>query len=361
MKQPIHFLFLALTLFFISGCTEESSNGTSSSEFDRSAMLENMADNVIMPAYTALNIEVQALNNAASDFSFAPDAQKLSALREQWLRSAEQWQNCNAFNFGPASDTQGTLLENIGTFPADIESIEGYISAVDTSLANFNRDSRGFYGMEYLIFGNGISDDEILTAFAENTNRAAYLRAVSGDISERVAETELGWTDYRISFIENDGTDVGSSVSMLYNEFVKSYESIKNFKLGLPLGLRAGQTDIAPELVEARFSGHSRELMRIHLAAIEEIYSGKNGIGFDDYLRSTEGGEALAGSIDAQVSLWDEKFTAVPSGSLAETIRTNPKPVIELHTELQKGTRFFKSDMSSLLGISITFNSGDGD
>jgi uncharacterized protein len=42
-------------------------------------------------------------------------------------------------------------------------------------------------------------------------------------------------------------------------------------------------------------------------------------------------------------------------------VAQNHPTVDALHTELQKHTRFFKSDMSSLLGIAITFSSGDGD
>ena len=37
------------------------------------------------------------------------------------------------------------------------------------------------------------------------------------------------------------------------------------------------------------------------------------------------------------------------------------EPYKNLHDELQKSTRYVKSDMSSLLGISITYSSGDGD
>jgi uncharacterized protein len=46
---------------------------------------------------------------------------------------------------------------------------------------------------------------------------------------------------------------------------------------------------------------------------------------------------------------------------LAEQIITSPVAVEALHTQLQRHTPYFKSDMSSLLGIQITYPSGDGD
>jgi hypothetical protein len=46
---------------------------------------------------------------------------------------------------------------------------------------------------------------------------------------------------------------------------------------------------------------------------------------------------------------------------MSELIRSNPQALVALHTEMQKLTRFIKSEMSSLLGISITYSSGDGD
>mgnify|MGYP007059449494 CR=1 FL=1 len=46
---------------------------------------------------------------------------------------------------------------------------------------------------------------------------------------------------------------------------------------------------------------------------------------------------------------------------MSELITTDAGRLENLHTEMQKLTRFFKSELSSLLGISITYSSGDGD
>jgi hypothetical protein len=74
------------------------------------------------------------------------------------------------------------------------------------------------------------------------------------------------------------------------------------------------------------------------------------------------GGEALINSTENQWAVVKNAYNAVPqTPRISAQILSNPTPFDNFHTELQKHTRFFKSDMSSLLGIAITFSSGDGD
>ena len=46
---------------------------------------------------------------------------------------------------------------------------------------------------------------------------------------------------------------------------------------------------------------------------------------------------------------------------LSELVVNDPAKAEAIFTELQKMTRFIKGDMSSILGIAITYSSGDGD
>lgn len=74
------------------------------------------------------------------------------------------------------------------------------------------------------------------------------------------------------------------------------------------------------------------------------------------------GGSELIALTEAQWSKVEDALNAVPTDQPFSVLVANEHPAVDaLHTELQKHTRFFKSDMSSLLGIAITFSSGDGD
>ncbi|GAB4125654.1 MAG: hypothetical protein OHK0045_10110 [Raineya sp.] len=360
-------LLIAISSLVFLAC--KKNNSEPSERFDRARMLENYAQNLIKPAYQDLQNQVNALKTAADAFVANTNLQNLQALQVAWQNAYIAWQYVNAYNFGPAGE-QGTrkgLIEEIGTFPVSETKIESIITNNNANFNDFNRDARGFLAVEYLIFHLNNDNDAILSNFA-SANRKNFLSGVVNNIKTRVDEVVAAWNgSYFNEFISNAGTDVGSSTSQLYNEFVKSFESIKNFKAGLPLGKRPGQVQAEPTRVEAYYSGKTRQMMNEHLQAIENIYYGKtkdgtDGIGFKEYLENVEGGTNLIASTQNQWTAVKNAFNAVPqTPRISEQITNSPAAFDNLHTELQRHTRFFKSDMSSILGIAITFSSGDGD
>lgn len=362
-------LSLLLALLAVPSC-DSGSGGGSSDNFDRQAMLRNYADNLIQPACIQLQNRANALHAAVEVFATNPEATLLADVRTAWQNIYTDWQYANAYNFGPAGESglRKGLIEEIGTFPASTTKIEAAIAAGTWNLDDFNRDARGLPAIEYLIFGENQSADEVAADLAANASRLNYLAALTADLRDRSNEVLTAWNGtYRNEFIQNDGTDVGSSTSQLYNEFVRSYEAIKNFKLALPLGKRPGQVQTEPQLVEAYYSGLSLDMLKHHFAAIENIWygrarSGQDGTGFREYLESVEGGPALIADTETQLAALKAALNAVPaSPAMSAQIAGDKAPLEALYTEFSKMTRYFKSDMSSLLGIAITFSSGDGD
>lgn len=363
-----YLLCVALLLASCSG----GANQPGTDNFDRRAMLLQIADSIIIPAYSATSIHTTAMQSAVESFCAAPGEQTLSAAQVAWKSAYLEWQDALTFNFGPGETVYGTLLENIGTFPVRISAgtgvdsakkgIEDFISAGDYSLQNFARDTRGFLAIDYLLFSENSA--VIVQKFSGDAghNRREYLRAVAKDIAKKVNETTIGWTSYKSEFLAKNGTDAGSSTAILFNELNKSYELIKNYKVGVPAGKRVGQTTSEPTKAEAYYSGISLECIRRHFAAVQIIWHGKNGIGFDEYLAAIQGGSELATETKTQFDEIEKALSKFPvNARFSDEIQTNFINVDALHTELQKCTRFLKSDMSSLLGISITYSSNDGD
>jgi len=365
--RPFQFLLPALLLLF--ACCDTNKNGPTDT-FDRGAMLQNFADNLIRPAYNELLDKILVFDDAVSTFHATPSIENLNAMQTAWQEAYFQWQFANAYNFGPAGEAglQKGLIEEIGTFPASAAKLEANLGSGIWNVTDFNRDTRGFPAIEYLIFGSGATHEDIVTAFLNNQHHKAYLTALSENLADRVETVVNAWNGaYYTEFTNNKGTDAGSSTSQFYNEFVRSFESAKNFKLGLPLGKRPGQIQAEPQLVEAWYSGKSLECLRLHLTAIENIWygrskSGQDGIGFREYLEKVEGGPALIISTETQLAALRTALAAVSDSPALSVQITNVNPQLEsLYTEFQKMTRYFKSDLSSLLGIAITFSSGDGD
>ncbi|GAA4398930.1 hypothetical protein GCM10023187_10080 [Nibrella viscosa] len=367
-QQRKKWLMLLVLSGGISACSQPGETVNTGRNFDRKAMLQQYADNLIRPAYADLQAKVNALNTAATIFAGAPTAANLTAVQTTWTDAYTAWQYANAYNFGPAGEEgiRKGLIEEIGTFPTTTSKVEATIAANNANFNDFNRDARGLPAVEYLIFNSEGSNAQILTSF-QLANRRNFLTAATADIKRRVDEVVAGWNTYTNSFVSRNGTDAGSATSELYNEFIRSYESIKNFKVALPLGKRPGQTAAEPARAEGYYSGQSLLFIKNHLTAIENIWygrsrDGKAGVGFKEYLENVEGGQALVASTEAQLGNVRKALNALPETvPLSQQIRTNPAAVENVLNECQKLTRFFKSDMSSLLGIAITFASGDGD
>jgi hypothetical protein len=354
------FLFLA---FGFSSCNDKDDD--SSDDFDRKTLLKNYANNIITPAYkNSLDLSNE-LKDAITSFNNNSTEATLSTAKQKWKNAYKAWQYSSSFNFGPAAEEglNKSLNEEIATFPVNEVKIE---NAVESQVVNdFNRDARGFLAIEYLLFN---SDENTTLVEFENQKRKTYLNLLIGQITDRISTVYNQWNGtYSTSFVENTGTDAGSSVSLLYNEFVKDFEALKNFKVELPLGKRPGQTSAEPELVEAFYSGESLTMIGEKLNSINNFYQGINssgfeGVGFTTYLENVEGGEAL---IEATTKQWNNVMVAynnIPKNiSMSQQIENSPVLIEAFQIELQKQIRFFKSDMSSVLGIAITYASGDGD
>jgi uncharacterized protein len=375
-------LSLVLASIVLVSCNQtQPSNQPQSQQqggFDRSVFLRETATNLIIPAYREAQSRVAALGTSIQAFAQAPNEQTLQAAQAAWVAAYKAWLRASPFDFGPAESSFGTLRENIAVFPTSPQRTEQFIAENKSDLNNFNRDTRGLHGIEYLLFARPASETVSAFANANGANRRQYLLAVTADVRTRLDAVANRWlapqggqNSYADEFARNNGTAIGSSTSLLFNEFVKSYEELKNFKLGVPFGLRAGQTMAAPQSLEGAYSQRSLEFMQIQLQIIEEIWAGKTTLadgsmrdftGFEEYLASATGGRELITSTTTQLAALKAALRAVPtSPTLSALIAANHPSLAALHTEAQKMTRFFKSDMSSLLGISITFSSSDGD
>jgi predicted lipoprotein len=359
---------LALVIGVMIACSDSKNE---SPDFDRTTLLTDIADHVIVPQFTQAQTDIHALHAAIATFTAGVTAENLGAARASWRTAHTSFQYINSFNFGPggAEGAQRTMVEEIGVFPVSAALIEQKISTNTFAMTDAKRDTRGLLTIEYLLFGPDADEDNIVASYASQ-NRRDYLTAVADHLQTYIDAAAAAWKgSYRTAFVSNNGTDVGSSTSLLYNEFVKSYEILKNFKLGLPLGVLAGQMQREPEQVEAYYSGYSLQLIQAHYRSAVNIWNGTAAdgtdyTGFQEYLAEVAGGAELIATTEQQLAVIQTALSAIPeTPALSAQIASDGAmaKVLTLHDELQKNTRYFKADMSSRLGIAITYSSGDGD
>ncbi len=367
MKKLILVIIIIIPLFSFSSCDDPT--GSVNQAYDRKAMLEYTARNTIIPLYGDMYQAVRSFDSTLHSFSENQNEQNAQELRNSWRNMAEAWQYVVFFDFGPAQMSDGSLFQNIGTFPASALKIDSYINAKDTSFKNFDRDSRGLYTLEYLIFKDSTS---IIQSIKDQPFKLVYAKAVSKNILARIESVFSQWQGaYGTAFINNDGAQAGSSISDLYNSFVFHFEVMKNYNLGLPMGKRAGQVNSEPSKVEGYYSGYSTALLKAKYTALRHLWFGYARLslasslsakGFKEYILSVENGPRLVEDTETQ---WNVIGTAVNALDakipLQSLITTQSSQLDQIFAEMTKHTRFIKSEMSSLLGISITYASGDGD
>ncbi|MEM6643577.1 MAG: imelysin family protein [Bacteroidota bacterium] len=356
------------SILMIVACGDDDTNvlddePNDSAEFDRTQLLESLADSLIIPNFESLQGSINSLNDAILTFNGETTQQNLEAAKSAWEQAAIDFQHTSAFGFGPGEVLLGPFTNILGVFPVDEDLVEQRMLEDNFDLSNsFDLDIRGLYTIEYLLYGDPFSTTDIVANFDQD--RKDYLLLIITEVKTTVDEIVAEWNStYRAQFIVDNSTSAGSAISLLYNEFVKDYEIIKNLKIELPAGLTAGIPQ-DPTFVEAYYSGISSTLIEENFESSKNIYFGRTreGLeftGFDAYLESVVGGADLVAETIPVVAQIDQTISALPSGRLSENL--DDSNVTLLRNQLQDNTKNFKSSMSSLLGISITFNSGDGD
>lgn len=335
--------------------------------FDQSLFLENYAYNIILPSLERLTKESGHLQNAVIALNQNRDAENLVKAQQAWDKTYSAWIKISLLNFGPggAEGRRRTLSEEVALWPISVNGIEEKIKSEDSDLNDSKRNTRGLLAIEYLLFHE---DPASILESSQLSDRLNYLERIVEKLDAQLSQFDKDWQDnYLTTFVENYGTTVKSSTTLMFNEMVRSFEALRDIKLGIPMGLVAGQSGPQPELAEARFSRKSLEYLLTSYTSIVSFWEGKkengeDGIGWEEYLRSVEGGEELVKKIREKFTKINSIIETIPADlSLGELAMNNNSELTELYAELQELTRYFKGESSSLLSLAITFSSGDGD
>jgi hypothetical protein len=340
-------------------------------DFDQQAMLTNYADNLIVPRFNDLQVGTALMDGAAQAFCAAPSTSMLVEAKISFGAAYEAYQKCSPFSFGPGLINGVSFRERFNTFPTNTASIEANIS-VGTDVSNSPKSTVGFPAVEYLLFGEpGMSESEIVALFttaASASSRRAYLLQLTEEIRQSSQSIYSGWSNYRGSFIDNLGTAEGTSISLLVNELNFDFETLKNFKFKIPLGKYNGGI-VIPSSVEAYYAGGSAMLALAQANGLRNIYlgigeNGSDDLGLYDYLvclkTGEEEGQLLADAMTDQFTAIVDALANIPD-PMSETLVINKPVVDEAYLQMQMLTPMMKSEMSSALGVQISYQDNDGD
>lgn len=373
LSRNITSLSLLVLLVFFSCKKEDDGNpDPCRNDFDQEAMFTNLADNLIIPAYQAIQVDLDKLNISAASFVDNPTESTLAQVQMDFEAAYLSWQRVAPFEFGPAEEV--LLRSNLNNFPVNEEEVEQNISSGSYDFNQPDTYDKGFPALDYLLFGVGDDAAAIIEKYTTHNfanNFQDYLMAVVVDMQTRMASVVTNWATggYRNSFTRNTGTAAGTSLSLIINNLNQHYELIKRNKIGVPSGiLTLGFTN--PLEVEALYSGLSIKLAEEALLASRKFYlgnslSGATGLGLDDlldHIKAEKDGQFLDQIIQDQYSAALDAIRAVPD-PLSVAVDNNKTEVETAYNQTTIQVVNLKTDMPSVLCVAITYvdNPSDSD
>jgi uncharacterized protein len=375
MSRRLSFLVAGLFVMLFSCSKNSSSPGPGIEEpgsFDKTAMLTNYADNIIIPAYLHLREEIDALVTAVNAFADAPSASTQTAAKEAYKNAHLQYVNVEVFNFGPAGVAQLDYYVNFSGglnysfsedgelvgYTVDSVSIENNIASGNYDLTTYARNnfySQGFPALNYLMFG-----PNAIAKFDNNTdNRVKYLKDVAQRLKTLVDKVSNDWSTYRSTFISNTKSDVGSPIGNIVNMLAFQMDMMKGPRIGWPFGKQSNGIVFASKS-EGYFAGIGSQLARENMTGLKNAFTGGTGSkGISAYLVSLKK-ESLNSDVLAQFDVVIGKLEAIPD-PLSEAFIVEAAKVEDSYKEIQKLLTLLKTDVSSALGVQISFMDNDGD
>jgi len=376
MKNKI-FFFLLLTTVFVFSCEKNQDEEPTGpvDNFDRQAMLENWADNIIIPAFTSFAEKTTELKSAGEVFASDPSSSAYDGLVTKWEEAYLVFQDVSMFEIGKAEELRFT--NNLNIYPTDVAGLNdnvingGYNLELPSMI-----DQQGFPALDYLLYG--IADDKtmILDFYQNNADASKYLTYLT-DLTNRIDDLAQAvvsdWNNgFRNNFVENSGNSATASVDKLTNDFIFYYEKhLRAGKIGIPAGVFSG--DRESDKVEALYKNDlSKVLFFRALDAVEKFFNGENYLEvgplseeesfktYIEYLDVKKGNESLSTAINNQFQLARTAAQELDN-SFYNQVETDNVKMLATYDQLQLNVVNIKVDMLQAFNISVDYIDADGD
>ncbi|WP_367268930.1 imelysin family protein [uncultured Flavobacterium sp.] len=362
------FLMLCATALVVACSGSDDSGSGNTDSFDRGAMLTNLADNIIIPAYQDLDTKLGLLVTAKDAFVATPNQANLDGFRTSWLNAYKTWQHVEMLNIGKAEETLYHFQMNV--YPASTVDIEANIAAGGYDLTHANNyDAVGFPALDYMLYGVADTDAAIVEKYSTNPDAAKYTTYLTDLIDRMNSLTGAVVTDwegaYRATFIAGTANTASSAANKLINDYIFYFEKgLRANKVGIPAGNFS--TTPLPEKVEAFYNQEvSRELALEALKAVRNVFEGKGyltgtaGSSFKTYLDFLNKSE-LATSINNGFANAQLEMEGLNNNFYTQVTTDNTK-MTETYDALQTVVVLLKVDMLQAFNVSVDYVDADGD
>jgi len=368
-KISVLILFTLFLTVFTIGC-EDSKDDEIKKSFDRSLVLINWSDNIIIPAYKDFQNSLSKLESSTAKFKNNVSQENLDHIRTDWLEAYKIWQHVEMFNIGKAEEI--FLTSKMNVYPADVDRIKSNIESMQYDLNHPNNNvAQGFPTLDYLLYG-GISDGSKVIDRYLSTEGNRYLSYLEAIVNQMIANTKIvvdNWGSYRNEFVQSTENTATSSINMLTNDFIFYYEKgLRANKIGIPGGVFSPAP--IPENVEGYYHGNISKILA--LEALDAVYSFFVGIAYDNSttkesfksilqtLEANKEEKNLGELIKSKLLDAKNKIQNLDT-NFSNQIKSNNTEFLQAYDAIQEVVVLMKVDMLQSLNISVDYIDADGD
>jgi len=290
----------------------------SSFSFNATEMITNLTNDVIVAGYLSLSNKANEFHLATLTLSNSPSTESLAAAQQAWRAVRTPWEQGEAHIFGPVDAL--SIDPHLDTWPLNTNDLQALLASQSGFTAEqvklFNDDVQGFHTMEFLLFGDGLTDNvktidemtalerEYLTATAEVFNEYAQALADAWTVSYDPSNSNSpAYKDLLLT----PNNDVYASqlgvVEELINGMLGIIDEVGNGKIAEPFGTSLTTTDTS--LVESQYSWNSLADFADNIQGVQNVYRGEfinaaDKQGIIDFIAAADA--ELASKIDNQIN-----------------------------------------------------------
>jgi uncharacterized protein len=341
----------------------------SSEPFSKRALRAAAADCAVWH-YCKFEAKAVRLEASAATLAAEPTPERLETARSDWRDAMAAWSAIELFQFGPLASRatsegkdfvhgQG-LREFVYSWPrftrCRVEEQVASEKYATQGFANVPITSRGLFGLEYLLFYPGsdsacAATSSTATTFASldgaelTARKHRYMTAITGDVLATTRTLLSLWSpsggNFRETFVNATGyADEQQALTILAWSLVYLEREVKDWKLGVPLGVTASHPVASPEAPFAQ-AGTANILgnLRGFRALFQGCGAGGEGLGFDDWLSEAghvELGQDIVRALDA-AELFTSTFPPLDAAA--------PSDLENFYSTIKVLTDYLKSDL----------------
>lgn len=322
-------------------------DSTKQENFDKDTIVAKITSTALIGYAEFANI-TSTIDSTIEKFGAQPSPENLVAVRQAWKASMAKWKECEMMNFGVTKDKNYMFEINFSEIrPKLIENVLNDTAQIDADyIKSLGSAAKGLPAIAFLLFEK---DKELLDK-SKNKRIISYLSFLAKNLSQNASFLKNEWdisNEYTKQFLKNQDN---ASLNILANQLLALVENLATKRMDELIK----QTKDSTKVSALEKALHDKSFVSSSLESIQKTFNGAEGLGFDDYLDFLNAkftNRKLSTAINEQIE----------KARKAVQIAENEDKAKIAQEELKKLLILIKTDMFSIMSISVSFTDADGD